>query len=125
MRYQLFKSPKTLKMPIVDSKYKEFDIANFNVLSLPGACVGHIVLCRNRRVTILLVVSLEVTIYYRNALPRNLQIQRKSYQILLFCCFCTWYTLPQRSKTVNALLASRKEGWKDRGLSHIFTATNT
>ena len=27
------------------------------------------------------------------------------------------HSLPQRSKTVNALLASRKEGWKFRGIS--------
>ena len=57
---------------IADSQGKELDIANFNVLSLPGACVRHVY----------------------NFIPK-----KDSYE------------------TVNALLASRKEGWKFRGFS--------
>ena len=42
MRYNLFKSSKSRNLLIADSQGKDLDIANFNVLSLPGVCVRHV-----------------------------------------------------------------------------------
>ena len=42
MRYHLFKVSKTRNLLISDSQGKGLDIANFNVLSLPGAKIEHV-----------------------------------------------------------------------------------
>ena len=42
MRYHLFKVSKSRNLLISDSQGKRLDIANFNVLSLPGAKIEHV-----------------------------------------------------------------------------------
>ena len=42
MRYHLFKTSRTKNLLIGDSQAKKLNIANFNVISLPGAQVNHV-----------------------------------------------------------------------------------
>ena len=49
MRYHLFKVSKSRNLIIADSQARELDIANFNVLSLPGARVRHVLQFRSQK----------------------------------------------------------------------------
>ena len=42
MRYHLFKTSRTKNLLIGDSQAKKLNIANFNILSIPGAQVKHV-----------------------------------------------------------------------------------
>ena len=118
-------------MLIADIQDKELDIANFNVLSLPGACVRHVynfIPKKDSYDTVVLFIGGN-DLFCNNAPstksaedltqelsdPANFLLTKiKSVFVL---GIPLRHSLPQRSKTVNALLALRKEGWKFRGIS--------
>ena len=131
MRYHLFKSSKSRNLLIADSQVKELDIANFNVLSLPGACVRHVynfIPKKDRYNTVVLFIGGN-DLFCNNA-PSTKSAEDLTQELSDLANFLLTkiksvfvlgiplrHSLPQRSKTVNALLASRKEGWKFRGIS--------
>ena len=131
MRYHLFKSSRSRNLLIADSQGKELDIANFNVLSLPGACVRHVynfIPKKDSYETVVLFIGGNDLFY--NNVPSTKSAEDLTQELSDLANFILTkvksvfvlgiplrHSLPQRSKTVNALLASRKEGWKFRGIS--------
>ena len=131
MQCHLFKSSRTRNLLIADSQGKELDTANFNVLSLPGACVRHVYSFIPKKDTYDTVV---IFIGGNNLFCNNVLSTKSAEDItqelsdlanflltrvkrVFVLGIPLRHSLPQRSKTVNALLASRKEDWKFRGIS--------
>ena len=131
MHYPLFKISRTKNLLIGDSHSKKLNIANFNILSLPGAQVKHVYIFLPKKDiydTIVLFIGgndlfsgkaqsnisgselvQEISDLANLLLTRAkrvfvLGIQHRHYQ-------------PERTKEVNSLLASRRESWKFRGIS--------
>ena len=123
MRYHLFKSSRSRNLLIADSQGKELDIANFNVLSLPGACVRHVynfIPKNDSYDTVVLFIG--GNDLFCNNLPSTKSVEDLAQKLSDLANFLLTkiksvfvlgiplrHSLPQRSKTVNALLASRKE----------------
>ena len=114
-----------------DSQGKELDIANFNILSLQGACVRHVYNFIPKKDSYdTFVLFIEGNDPFCINLPSTKTAQdltqglsdladfllTKVKSVFVLGIQLRHYLL-QRSKTVNAILASRKEGWKLRGIS--------
>ena len=131
MRYHLFKVSKSRNLIIADSQARELDIANFNVLSLPGARVRHVynfvpkkgdydivvlfiggndLFCGNIPSTL----SADDLVQEISDLANLLLTKAKKVFVL---GIPQRHSQSQRTKAVNALLASRREGWKFRGIA--------
>ena len=131
MRYHLFKSSKSRSLLIADSQGKELDIVNFNVLSLPGACVRHVYNFNPKKDSYdTVVLFIGGNYLFCNTAPSTKSAEDLTQELSDLANFLLTkiksvfvlgiplrHSLPQRSKTVNAILASRKEGWKFRGIS--------
>ena len=131
MCYHLFQTSRPRNLLIGDSQAKILNIANFNILSLPGALVKHVynfVPKKDLYDTVVLFIGgndlfsgkaqsnisaselvQEISDLANLLLTRAkrvfvLGIPRRHYQL-------------ERTKEVNASLASRRESWKFRGVS--------
>ena len=126
-----YKSSRSRNLLIAYSQGKELDIADFNVLSLLGACVRHVynfIPKKNRYDNVVLLIGGN-DLFCKNVpstksaedLPQELSDLVKFLLTKVKSVFVLGiplrHSLPQRSKTVNALLASPKEGWKFRRFS--------
>ena len=125
MRHHLFKVSKTRNLLISDSQRKGLGIANFNVLSLPGAKIEHVYNFISKKDfydTIVLFIggnNLFVTT------SENLVRQISNLANLLLTKTKKVFVLgiplrnfqPHQAREVNSLLASCQEGWKFRGVS--------
>ena len=125
MRYRQFISSSSQNLPIADSQGKGFDISNFNVLSLQGACVRQVynlIPNENSYDTVVLFIrtndlfcnnvlstkSTEDITQELSDLDNFILTKVKSVFVL---GIPLRHSLPQRSKTVNALSASSKKCW--------------
>ena len=118
-------------MLIADSQGKELDIANFNVLSLRRACVRHVynfIPKKHSYETAVLFIG--GTDLFCNNVSSTKSAKDLTQELSNLANFVLTevesvfvfgiplrHSLPQRFKTVNALLALRKEGWKFRCIS--------
>ena len=131
MRYHLFKTSRTKYLLIGDSQAKKLNISNFNILSLPGAQVKHV--CKflpKKDIHDTIVLSIggndlfsgkaQSYISASELVPEisdlaNLLLTRAKSVFVLGIPHRHYQ--PERTKEVNALLASRRESWKFRGIS--------
>ena len=126
-------------MPIADSQGKELDIANFTVLSLPGTCVRHVyhfIPKKDSYDTVVLFIGgydlfcnnvpskepAEDLTQVLSDLANFLLTKVKSVFVL---GIALRHSLPQGSKTVNALLAYRKRVGNSEAFPERFIVTNT
>ena len=131
MRYHLFKTSRTRNLLIGDSQAKKVNVANFNILSLPGAQVKHVFKFLPEEDiydTIVLFiggndpfsgmaqsnVSASELVQEISDLA-NLLLTRAEKVFVLGIPHRSYQS--ERTKEVNALLASRRESWKFRGIS--------
>ena len=131
MRYHLLKTSRTRNLLIGDSQAQKLNIANFNILSLPGAQVKHVykfLPVRDIYDTVVLFIgcndlfsgkaqsnisSSELVQEISN--QANLSLTRAKRVFVLRIPHHHYQ--PERTTEVNALLASRRESWKFRGIS--------
>ena len=127
----MFKTSRTRNLLIADSQAKKMNIANFNKLSLPGAQVKHIYNLLPKKViynTIVLFIGGKDL--FSDEAQSNISASELVQEIsdlanLLLTRAKRVFVLgiphrhyqPERTKEVNALLASRRESWKFRGIS--------
>ena len=111
-------------MLIAYSQGKELDIANFNVLSLLGACVRHVYnFIPKKKSNDNVVLFNGVNDLFCKNVPSTKSAEDLTQELSDLANFLLTnvksvfvlgkplrHSLPQRSKTVNALLDSRKEG---------------
>ena len=125
MRYQLFKISKTRNLLISDRQGRGLDIANFNILSLPGAKVENVYnFIPKKGLYDLIVLFLSGNNIFATT-SENLVRQISDLANLLLTKAKRVFVLgiPLRhsrayqAKKVNSLLASCQEGWKFRGIS--------
>ena len=125
MRYHLFKVSKTRNLLISDSQGNGLDIANFNVLSLPGAKIEHVYnFIPKRNLYDIIVLFIGGNNLFATT-KKNLVRQISDLANLLITKAKKVFVLgiplrnsqPLQAKEVNSLLASCQEGWKFRGIS--------
>ena len=131
MRYQLFKTSRTRNLLIGDSQAKKLNIANFNILSLPGAQVKHVFkFLPKKDIYDTIVLFIGGNDLFSGKAQSNISASELVQEIsdlanLLLTRAKKVFVLgiphrhyqPERTKEVNALLASRRESWKFRGIS--------
>ena len=131
MRYHLFKTSRTRNLLIGDSQAKKLNIANFNILSLPGAQVKHVYIFLPRKdIYDAIVLFIGGNDLFSGKAQSNIsasELVQEIYDLanLLLTRAKRVFVLgiphrhyqPERTKEVNALLASRRESWKFRGIS--------
>ena len=131
MRYHLFKTPRTRNLSIGDSQAKKLNKANFNILSLPGAQVKHVYkFLPKKDVCDTIVLFIGGNHLFSDKAQSNISASELVQKIsdlvnLLLTRTKRVFVLgilqrhyqPERTKEVNALLASRRESWKFRGIS--------
>ena len=130
MRYHLFKTSRTRNLLIGDSQAKKLNIANFNIVWLPGAQVKHVYKFLPQKDiydTIVLFIggndlfsgkaqsniSASEPVQEISDLPKVLLTSAKRVFVL---GIPHRHYQPERTKEVNALLSSRRESWKFRGI---------
>ena len=117
-------------MLIADSHGEELDKANFNVLSLPGVCVRDVYNFIPKKDCYDTVLFIGGNDRFCNNVPSTKSVEDLTQDFSDLANFlltkvksvCVLgiplrHSLSQRSSTVNASLALRKDGWKFRGIS--------
>ena len=131
MRYDLFKTFRLRNLIIGDSQAKKLNIENFNILSLPGAQVKHVYkfLPKKDIYDTIVLFSGGDNLFSGKAQsnisagelvqdisdPASLLLTRAKRVFVLGIPHLHYQR--ERTKGVNALLASRRESWKFRGIS--------
>ena len=131
MRYHLFKTSRTRNLLIGDSQAKKLNIANFNILSLPGAQVKQVYnfLPKKDIYDTIVLFSGGNDLFSDKAKSNifaselvqeisdlaNLLLTRAKRVFVLGIAHRQYHS--ERTKEINALLASRRETWKLRGIS--------
>ena len=125
MRYHLFKVSKTGNLLISDSQGKGLDIANFNVLSLPGAKIEHdynFIPKKNLYdIVVLFIGGNNLFATTSKNLVRQISdlanlLLTKAKKVFVLGIYLS-NSQPLQAKEVFSLLASCQEGWKFRGTS--------
>ena len=131
MRCPLFKTSRTRNLLIGVSQAKKLHIANFNILSLPGAQVKHVYkFLPKKDIYDTIVLSIGGNNLFSGKAQSNISTSDLVQEIsnlvnLLLTIAKRVFVLgiphrhyqPERTKEVNALLASPRESWKFRGIS--------
>ena len=131
IRYHLFKTSGTGNLLIGDSQAKKLNKANFNISSLPGAQVKHVYEFLPKKYiydTIVLFIGGDDLFSGKvqsNTSATELVQEISDIANLLLTRAKRVFVVgiphrhyqPERTKEVNALLASRRECWKFRGIS--------
>ena len=131
MRYHLFKTSRTRNLLIGDSQAKKLNIANFNILSLPGALVKHVYkFVPKKEIYDTIVFFIGGSDLFSGKAQSNISASELVQEIsdlanLLLTRAKRVFVIgiprrhyqPERTREVNALLASRRESWKFIGVS--------
>ena len=131
MRYHLFKTSRTTNLLIGDSQAKKLNIANFNILLLPGAQVKHVYkFLPKTDIYDTIVLFIGGNDLFSGKAQSNIsaselvqEISDLAHLLLTRAKRVFVHRIPhrqyhpERTKEVNALLASRRESWKFRGIS--------
>ena len=131
MRYHLFKSSRTRNVVIGDNRAKKLNIANFNILSLPGAQVKHVhKFLPKKDIYDTIVLFIGGNDPFSGKAQSNISASELVQEISELANLLLTrpkrvfvpgiphlHYQPERTKEVNALLASRRESWKFRGIS--------
>ena len=131
MRYHLFKFSGTRNLLIGDGQAKNLNIANFSILSFSGAQVKHVYkFLPKNDIYDTIVLSIGGNGLFSGKAQSNISASELVQQIsdlanLLLTRAKRVFVLgiphrhyqPECTKEVNALLASRRESWKFRGIS--------
>ena len=131
MRYHLFKSSRTRNLLIDDSQAKKLNITNFNILSLPGAQIKHVYnFLPKKDIYDTIVVFIGGNDLFSGEAQSNISASELVKEIsdlanLLLTRAKTIFVLgiphrhyqPERTKEVNAPLASRRESCNFRGIA--------
>ena len=131
MRYHLFKTSRTRNLLFGDSQAKKLNIANFNILSTPGAQVKHVYKFLPKKEiydTIVFFIGgndllsgkAQSNISTRELVQEisdlaNLSLTRAKRVFVLGIPQRLYQ--PEHTKEINALLASLRESWKFRRIS--------
>ena len=131
MRYHLFKTSRTRNLLMGDSQAKKINIANFNILLLPGAQVKPVFkFLPKKDIYNTIVLLIGGNDLFSGKAQSNISASELVQEIsdlanLLLTRTKGVFVLgiphrhyqPERTKEINALLASRRESWKFRGIS--------
>ena len=125
MRYHLFKVSRTRNLIISDSQGKGLNIANFNILSLPGAKVEHVYKFIPKKdfydIIVLFIGGNDLFTVTSENVARQISdlanLLVKGAKRVFVLGIPLRHPQPNRAKEVNSLLACRQEGWKFRGIS--------
>ena len=131
MRYRLFQTSRTKKLLNGDTQAKKLNIANFNILSLPGAQVKHIyIFLAKKDIYDTIVLFIGGDDVFSGKAQSNISASELVQEIsdlanllltrakrVFVLGFPHHHHQPERTKEVNALLASRRKSWKFRGIS--------
>ena len=125
MRYHLFKVSKTRNLVVSESQGKGLDIANFNVLSLPGAKIEHVYIFLPKKdlydIIVLFIGGNNLFVTTSENLVRQISdlanlLSTKAKKVFVLGIHLRNFQ-PHQAKEVNSLLAFCQEGWDFRGIS--------